>query len=659
MRGKFLAILSCVILLGSVVGCGQTEQPPAHTAHVDANNDGYCDECNEPMTPPAHTEHVDANNDGKCDVCGEDMGGEPAPPPHTEHVDENNDGKCDVCGEDMGEEPAPPYDFGDPSTWAGEAGTATDLGDCIVDTFPYDEKYDWGQCILWDEDDELYKMWWCRESPHDCIWYAESKDLKHWNSAKKVLYVEEDSTWVKMHVGKPSVLKLDGKYIMFFESPATMGNGLKEFNNNVLRADSDDGIHWELYKGETDEPYPVIRMTDKQMQDSIEASQQPGGSGYGFYGIGQPSSCYVNGTYYVYCTYTMIEGDRMYVFRSKDGIHFDEGQQVFTRAGCGIKYNTLTGKFMLAYESTQGRASRVYYMESDDGVKFTYDSVATAGANKEILSHGTGFVRGYPDFVGDGSGQVHSHTVYVGYMEGRMADSGNDWRQYSPTWDVHIAMYNPKEFALRTQVLPNGEVYSKDAAKPYKDAHEPYEELAVGISRTAQAPALDGEKDALYASCTPLAIARTVYNRGFVPGPARGTAWAVYTEEALYVYAEVNDLVATEGDCIRFLVGENGKATSQEETFIVDVYRSGKTEISGGTGSALNAEFKVKRTETGYSVEMKMPWAIRTSFEAYDTIAFESWIYDNWEQNYQQSVVGWNDFRMEYTAQSAGELYFL
>ena len=31
--------------------------------------------------------------------------------------------------------------------------TTADLGDCIVDSYPYDERYDWGQSVLYDEED--------------------------------------------------------------------------------------------------------------------------------------------------------------------------------------------------------------------------------------------------------------------------------------------------------------------------------------------------------------------------------------------------------------------------------------------------------------------------------------------------------------------------
>ena len=76
--------------------CIDTPPDDVCTSHVDANNDGKCDECATEITP-ACTECKDENNDGKCDTCGKDVAKDPC----TECKDENDDGKCDVCGKDV------------------------------------------------------------------------------------------------------------------------------------------------------------------------------------------------------------------------------------------------------------------------------------------------------------------------------------------------------------------------------------------------------------------------------------------------------------------------------------------------------------------------------------------------------------------------------
>jgi len=128
--------------------------------------------------------------------------------------------------------------------------------------------------------------------------------------------------------------------------------------------------------------------------------------------------------------------------------------------------------------------SKVYYMESTDGIHFTYDNYAAASNNTNILSKGGKMVRGYPDFVCNELGQVDGYTCYAAYMEGKMAESGADWRTYCSTWDIHISMFNPKEYANRTMVLPNGKVFNTATIKPYRDSHVVYEEQSVGIKET-------------------------------------------------------------------------------------------------------------------------------------------------------------------------------
>ena len=550
------------------------------------------------------------------------------------------------------------YDFGSPEAWAGEKVAVTDLGDCIVDVYPHDERYDWGQSIIWDEEDGLYKKWWCRHSRYDSIWYAESYDLKNWFNAQKVMYPESNTTWIKLHVGKPSVLKINGEYKMWFEAPATL-NGWKEFDNNVFYATSQNGINWEIYS-KNGEPYPVIRMSDEQMAESWEASQREDGSGYGYYGFGQPSVTYKDGLYYVYYTHTLFEGDRFYVTTSTDGINFEsEGREVFTRAGSGVKYNELTGKFMMAYEYTTGRNSKVYYMESTDGYKFTYSNYTEASSNQNVLSTGAGFVRGYPDFVGNGEGHVTTHTVYVSYMEGTMADGGNDWRQYSHTWDIHIAAFNPAEFEKRTIVLPNGRIKTSETMKNYRTKHEEYEDRLVGIDKLASAPVADGEKDAVYENAVELSVDRTVCEQCAVPGDIYAKAYVGYTAEYFCVYLEVNDKTEDASDRIYMLLDEKRFATEAVELLNVEASRDGTVKVTDGDGNEIaGVKTGFKLTENGYAVEIVSPWRYKTTQTQHDSIGFDVYVFDNAASLEYKSVKAWSDFKIRYEKESAGELFF-
>lgn len=225
-----------------------------------------------------------------------------------------------ACSGDPSDEPgggkdmtlAENYDFGDPSTWAGTSLQRLNLGDAEFDVFPEDHFYDWGQSVMYDSQEGIYKMWWCRQSRYDSIWYAESEDMKHWHSLEKVLVVEpgQDTEWIKMHVGKPSVIKVEKEgggyeYRMYFEAPRTLKQGGRvEYDNNVFLATSDDGKDWEIWSNGGDEPYPVIAMTEADLAAS-EAQSAATGDSYGFYGLGQPSVTQKDGVFYLYYTHSL------------------------------------------------------------------------------------------------------------------------------------------------------------------------------------------------------------------------------------------------------------------------------------------------------------------------------------------------------------------
>lgn len=550
------------------------------------------------------------------------------------------------------------YDFGDEGNWAGDKMANKDLGDCLLNAYPYDEMYDWGQSIMYDSEDEIYKMWWCRQSGYDTVWYAESHDLKHWDNAQKIMTVSEDSTWIKMHVGKPTVLKIDGHYRMYFEAPATILEE-KEFNNNVMMATSEDGIHFDMWTNGGAEAYPVIRMTDEDLAASIEYSKTSA-AGYGYYGIGQPSACYKDGTYYLYVTYSLLPGDRMYCFTSKDGITFGEGKQVFMRAGTGVKYNTKTETFMMAYEYTIDRQSKIYYMESKDGFQFTYSDLLSAASNVNILSRSGGFVRGYPDFVANELGQVDGYTIYVAYMEGRMADLGNDWRQYSPTWDIHIAMFNLAPYANRTMVLPNGYILNDDTYVPYQDKHVEYDDKIIGIQKSSALPVIDGSLDPeSYSKAITMEIDRESYAHRAVPSSLKGTIKMSYTSESLFFFIEAFDETKNDDDEIYVLFDEKRFASTENEIINITATRNSILKDDGAGTVFDNSDVAFKETSTGYCLEAKLPWRFLTEQAANDSFGFDCYLINEKTSKDFKSITAFNDFRVGYDIHQAGEIYFL
>lgn len=559
---------------------------------------------------------------------------------------------CAACASDktQGETPDPnapipaeDYDFGDPAKWAGNELEKINLGNAVFDVFPEDHYYDWGQSIMWDAQDQTYKMWWCRQSRYDSIWYAESKDLKNWHSLEKVLVVEpgHDTTWIKMHVGKPSVVKVkqeDGyEYRMYFEAPATLKQGGSiEYNNNIFLATSSDGKEWEIWSNGGDEPYPVIRMTDEQIEASNQQSTDRGDS-YGYYGFGQPSVTQKDGVYYLYYTHSLIN-DAMYVAKSTDGIHFTDHAQVFTRASSGIKYNTLTRKFMF----TWALDNKVRYMESDDGYHFTYENVADA-QDAETISIGVTKVRGYPDFVCNELGQVTTHTCYAAYMEGVDPGNGQDFRLRSDTWNIHIQAFNVKEFANRKMVLPNGYINTPEAKKLYDDVEFMYEDKRAEIGKTTEEKSPDGVKDSFYDEAAELPIDRFSYRDCAVPGSLEADVCAVYSEEALYLYLDVTDKTADEDDSVWLLIGENGKSSPPEKTTIIFLRRgTSQVTFTDGSGTAVAGESSFVQTSEGYVLEVRLPWRDARK-KTGDEIAFDCFVYDRYDSDEFKTKLCWND----------------
>jgi beta-xylosidase len=125
---------------------------------------------------------------------------------------------------------------------------------------------------------------------------------------QRVLNVTKNTEWIKMHVARPTVVKANGKYFMYFETPATLDNG-REYDNNVLLATSTDGINFNYYPN-NENPQPIIKQPASSMKKGV-------------YGVGQPSAFYKDGTFYLYYT-DAVSGDGFKVATSKDGINFGD-----------------------------------------------------------------------------------------------------------------------------------------------------------------------------------------------------------------------------------------------------------------------------------------------------------------------------------------------
>ncbi len=85
-------------------------------------------------------------------------------------------------------------------------------------------------------DNGLYRMWFGGQGRdgHDRIHLAESDDGIHWRQRGVVL---EDAK--ANHVNDPSVVKVDGKYFMYYTRAAV------DVSDDIVLATSNDGVHWK------------------------------------------------------------------------------------------------------------------------------------------------------------------------------------------------------------------------------------------------------------------------------------------------------------------------------------------------------------------------------------------------------------------------------
>lgn len=517
--------------------------------------------------------------------------------------------------------------------YAGPDYKVQDLGTLYMDAFPDDYCYDWGFSTIYE--DGKYKTWWTRPSKFDAIFYAESEDLKNWTNVQRVISLSPNADlktnydFIKGMLARPAVLHIGDTYYMYFEAPATENPDLTatvlEWDNNVMLATSKDGIDWEFYADENGQPKPVIQMPDDKMGSSPDLH---------YYGVGQPSAFYKDGTFYVTYCYVIGNVAEMRVATSTDGKNFGKTEthtSIGLGNGAGVTYNEKTGKYLMV----QIYGDDYYILESDSPTSWpTRSSGDLPKRGFKITDNANDQQYCFPGFVTNPEGRLSSETFYVLYSAGRKADNG-DWRQYHETWDGHAVAVNPREYMKKDIVLPDGKTSNEEHLKAYADRST---KLPILNAEAKFVPAgtdvvVDGKKDAIYEGAEEIKIERGVYSWGSNITPTTGSAWVVWDKDYLYYYVEIkDDVIDTKNelmdpsavyrqDSLDVFVDVPNKGTTEHspygnENYVISI--SAKADvplvIKGRNESVITSRFagdfekSIKTTREGYIIEAKVAW---------------------------------------------------
>jgi hypothetical protein len=545
--------------------------------------------------------------------------------------------------------------------YAGGNYTYTDLGAMQMKSFPSDYLYDWGFSVI--KEGNIYKMWWVRPSQYDAIWYAESIDFKNWYNEKRVLTISspivKEYEWLKWMIAKPSVIKVNGTYHMYFEGPATneIENGVNiETDNNVFLATSKNGLDWTLYPNNTN-PEPVIRQPKNLM-------------GKRYYGVGQPSAFYKDGVYYVYYCYVMEGKNQVMVATSNDGKNFGNPlnhKNLGMINGSGVKYNAVTNKYVMIFDYRNKPADygNYYIMESSDPLNWPYQSTSKAAMSSVKVTNNKGHQYAFPEFVTNEQGHITTETFYITYMQGKISKT-SDWRAEYRTWDGHISAVNPKEFAKKEIVLPNGKIQTSSSILQYNDMPTTLGRQSTNAKFTNTIPKIDGNKDSGYDTSTELIIKRSIYDWGSNLTSTNGKARILWDKDNLYAYIEIKDKKISYGykgglgdmwrrDSVDIIIDvPNYSPTTPTvwgpKQYLMSVCANGEFIVKGSHDVDITDDFAgiskaVKFIPGGYVVEVLMPWhyLVKAQILQNKTIGFDIQINDDMGLNNREAMLAWND----------------
>ncbi|MCI2420186.1 beta-xylosidase [Saccharopolyspora sp. K220] len=184
--------------------------------------------------------------------------------------------------------------------------------------------YNYGPTVL--VEGGQYRAWWCSQLPGigpagDDILHAVSSSLDapftHPGGAPAVpVFAGQPGSFDGMHTCDPSVLKVDGRYYLYYTGAA----GDHAHGNAIGVASSADGFAWRREAGGG----PIVTASGEVNRDNV-------------YGAGQPSALYLDGWFYLMFTDTTASGAGwngagQFVLRARNA-EFTDQVQTLTEAG--------------------------------------------------------------------------------------------------------------------------------------------------------------------------------------------------------------------------------------------------------------------------------------------------------------------------------------
>lgn len=123
----------------------------------------------------------------------------------------------------------------------------------IVPTEHYEKGAVMNPCVLWDENDSIFKMWYSagEKFEPDVLCYATSRDGNIWKKYEQnPVFTHGVDKYDQCKVGGCDILKIGENYLQYYIGYENIDNA------RICLAQSDDGIHWKR-----DQHNPILSAT--------------------------------------------------------------------------------------------------------------------------------------------------------------------------------------------------------------------------------------------------------------------------------------------------------------------------------------------------------------------------------------------------------------